>query len=248
MIRKIAPTRGLMILILLALALALVACERPLQPDAAATAEAQPTVDPVQPTIPPPATVEVPPVDLPPDAEDGTGTEGEPVDEGTTTEGETPAAEEGAGEETGAEPAGDGTYTVQAGDTLYSIATSYGLTVDEMATANNLANPDVLEVGQVLVIPGAGSGDETAGDTGDTGDTGDEGEAGVTPEQEYTIQPGDTLGRIGQRFGFTPEELAAYNNMAVTDTIYVGDTILIPPSDFSLPDEGDTGDEGDSSG
>jgi LysM repeat protein len=45
-------------------------------------------------------------------------------------------------------------YVVKEGDTLSSIAQAYGVTVQEIVEANGLANPDVLNVGQELVIPG----------------------------------------------------------------------------------------------
>ena len=44
-------------------------------------------------------------------------------------------------------------YTVQAGDTLYSIAAKFGSTVEAIAAANKITNPDVISVGQQLVIP-----------------------------------------------------------------------------------------------
>ncbi len=44
-------------------------------------------------------------------------------------------------------------YVVQRGDTLVDIAERYGVTVAEIIQANNLENPDVLNVGQELIIP-----------------------------------------------------------------------------------------------
>ena len=45
------------------------------------------------------------------------------------------------------------TYTVQAGDTLSAIAARFGTTVDAIAAANDITDPDVIGVGQVLKIP-----------------------------------------------------------------------------------------------
>ena len=44
-------------------------------------------------------------------------------------------------------------YIVQRGDTLFIIATRYGTTVDKLAAINGISNPDVIEVGQVILIP-----------------------------------------------------------------------------------------------
>lgn len=51
-------------------------------------------------------------------------------------------------------PPDTGLYAVQAGDTLFSIAEKYGLTLEELLNANDLPNASVLEVGQLLTIPG----------------------------------------------------------------------------------------------
>jgi LasA protease len=50
-------------------------------------------------------------------------------------------------------------YTVQAGDTLMIIASRYGVTVEQIVETNALANPDYLEIGQVLEIPAPPPGD-----------------------------------------------------------------------------------------
>jgi LysM repeat protein len=53
---------------------------------------------------------------------------------------------------------GAGTYTVQRGDTLSAIATTYGTTVQAIVAANPGLNPSVLQVGQQLVLPGSTQG------------------------------------------------------------------------------------------
>jgi LysM repeat protein len=50
-------------------------------------------------------------------------------------------------------PAGQTTYRVQPGDTLMSIASRYNTTIQAIVNANNLSNPDMLSIGQTLIIP-----------------------------------------------------------------------------------------------
>lgn len=45
-------------------------------------------------------------------------------------------------------------HIVAAGDTLYGIAQTYGVSLDALIAANTLENPDVLEIGQVIQLPG----------------------------------------------------------------------------------------------
>ncbi len=53
------------------------------------------------------------------------------------------------------EPAVATVHTVAPAETLGEIVKQYGVTVDQVATANKLADPGSLRVGQVLIIPGA---------------------------------------------------------------------------------------------
>jgi cell wall-associated NlpC family hydrolase len=54
-----------------------------------------------------------------------------------------------------APPSVSGTYTVRPGDTLWSIATRFGLTVSALATINDIPNPNLIYAGQVLRLRGA---------------------------------------------------------------------------------------------
>ncbi|MCE2525069.1 MAG: LysM peptidoglycan-binding domain-containing protein [Acidimicrobiia bacterium] len=47
-------------------------------------------------------------------------------------------------------------YTVQQGDTLFSIATQFGVSVDDLIAANNIDNPDIIYVDDTLTIPPPG--------------------------------------------------------------------------------------------
>lgn len=111
---------------------------------------------------------------------------------------------------------GSTTYTVQAGDTLAAIARRFNTTVEELVRLNNIANPNVLSLGQQLIVPAAGS---TAPATGDT----PSGQG-----QTYVVQSGDTLLGIARRFGVTMAQLQEANNIANPDRIYPGQVLVIP--------------------
>lgn len=53
-------------------------------------------------------------------------------------------------------PEATGEYMIQPGDTLGAIASLYNTTIETILAANNLENPNALEVGQVIIVPGGG--------------------------------------------------------------------------------------------
>lgn len=110
------------------------------------------------------------------------------------------------------------TYTVQPGDTLFSIALSFGLTVEELAQANQITDPSTIYAGQVLIIPSAGGGAATAAPAST--------QAG---QRTYVVQEGDNCFRIALSFNLTCEQLAAANSLTPPDyTVYPGQVLVIP--------------------
>lgn len=110
------------------------------------------------------------------------------------------------------------TYTVKAGDTLTSIATRYNTTVAMLQQLNGLGTSDLIQVGQVLKLPGAPNPSVSAGAG-----------SGAT---YYVIQPGDSLYRIALRYGTTQRDLANYNQIANPDLISVGQALAIPVNSY----------------
>ncbi|MCI9434838.1 MAG: LysM peptidoglycan-binding domain-containing protein [Bacilli bacterium] len=100
-------------------------------------------------------------------------------------------------------------YIVKSGDSLWSIAKKYGVTVNELKNANNLTT-NTLSIGQRLKIPVKSSTD--------------------TDQKNYinyTVKSGDSLYSIAQKNNLTVQELKSYNNLT-SDVLQIGQTIRIP--------------------
>lgn len=96
-------------------------------------------------------------------------------------------------------------YVVKSGDTVHQIARRYFTPADDIIFANQLQNPDVLSVGQALVIP--------------------------SRETRRAVGQGDTLYSMARRYGVSLQRLMAANpQIANPNRIYPGQTVVIPAS------------------
>ncbi len=101
------------------------------------------------------------------------------------------------------------TYTVQKGDTLYQIASKFNTTVDQIKKINNLTSNN-LSIGQVLTIPKTNNNQTQNNIT-------------------YTVQKGDSLYQIANKFNTTVEAIKKANNLA-TNTLQINQKLTIPVS------------------
>ncbi len=108
-----------------------------------------------------------------------------------------------------AAPAGERTHVVQPGENLFRISLHYGLTYQTVAAANGIINPDLIYVGQRLIIPAEGTTEPTG-------------------EKVHVVQPGENLFRIALRYGVTVEALAVANDISNVNLIYPGQRLVIP--------------------
>ncbi|MGQ9490309.1 MAG: LysM peptidoglycan-binding domain-containing protein [Anaerolineae bacterium] len=123
-------------------------------------------------------------------------------------------------------------YTVQASDTLDKIARTHGVSASALIAANNITNPNLIWVGQRLLIPTtAGSTPQPLPPT-----------PSATPKPisaapvVHVVQAGETLSQIAQRYSTTVAALVAANGLGSTDLIRVGMRLTIPKA--SSPSQG----------
>lgn len=115
---------------------------------------------------------------------------------------------------------GSGTvHYVTFGETLYSIAMQYGVSANAILQINGLANPDLIYVGQPLVIPGVLGGP-----------------GGYAPEPKaygcanfHIVSAGETLSGIAYSYGVSLQELLNHNYLYNSNVVYVGQQICLPP-------------------
>src|SRR5574341_2411998 len=105
-------------------------------------------------------------------------------------------------------------YVVQPGDTLPSIARRYGLGAADLAKANGLINPNLIYVGQSLVIPTTASAANSA----------------RTPAAHrlYIVRPDDTLFTLALKYGVTPQSLINTNQLNRVGLLVAGQELIIP--------------------
>ncbi len=90
---------------------------------------------------------------------------------------------------------------VASGDTVYSIARRYGVTMRDVIDANSLEAPFVLEIGQSLRLP---------------------------PPRLYAVSPGDTIFSISQRFGVDMRTLVSMNGLEAPYQVTAGQALKMP--------------------
>ena len=103
-------------------------------------------------------------------------------------------------------------YTVEEGDSAWSIAIRFGVSLDDLYEANGWASDEnpVLQIGQRIAIPADRDDDEAA--TSETDESGEE----VSEETTYIVQSGDNPYLIAHRFGIGTLALLEFNGVSAT--------------------------------
>ncbi len=102
-------------------------------------------------------------------------------------------------------------YEIKAGDTFFSIARFFNISVDDLREANPAVNPETLQVGQIICIPVA-----TPPVTCPTG------------SRSYTIQKGDTFYSLAQKYNTTVQKLRQLNPGINPEALLIEQKICVP--------------------
>ena len=116
-----------------------------------------------------------------------------------------------------------GTYTVQAGDTLYSIARRSGMSLNTLLSINGLSQSSVIRPGQTLSVSGSASQTTATPVSYQTTAT-------STGNGTYTVKAGDTLYRIAYNHGISLTTLLSINGLSETSTIRPGQQLVVSGS------------------
>jgi murein DD-endopeptidase MepM/ murein hydrolase activator NlpD len=107
------------------------------------------------------------------------------------------------------------TYLVQQGDTLGSIALQFGVDINELQSINQIADPNALDIGQRLTIPGL------------------EGIAGLLTSQ--TISFGDSLMTLTRAYQLEQDALITLNRLSSPTELIAGAKFIIPINEGEDP-------------
>jgi murein DD-endopeptidase MepM/ murein hydrolase activator NlpD len=106
-------------------------------------------------------------------------------------------------------------YLVQAGDSLWSVAARFGVSMQELLKANNISDPEQLIAGMQLVMPGL------------------EGINGLISTRD--VRFGETLESMSRDYGLSRQILARINRLVSPGELYAGSRVIVPAQDEDLP-------------
>ncbi len=127
-------------------------------------------------------------------------------------------------------PASSGGVTVQPGQTMYSLARANGLSVSQLARANNIRAPYTLAVGQRLQVPGASNPVSPRPTVAFANAPAPRAhvQSGSGSNGMHVVRPGETLYSLGRTYQMRPHKIATYNSLSMNQGLSIGQRVKIP--------------------
>jgi LysM repeat protein len=119
------------------------------------------------------------------------------------------------------------TYVVQPGENLFRIALNFGVDVTMLAQANGITNAAQIYAGQTLVIPSGASFPlpQNPAAPAPVVNT-----APADNPTYYTVQPGEHLVNIAEKFGLSADQLIQLNSLTNPNLIFSGQQLIVSPN------------------
>ncbi|MDR2079796.1 MAG: LysM peptidoglycan-binding domain-containing protein [Treponema sp.] len=123
-------------------------------------------------------------------------------------------------------PAEETVYVIQRGDTIYSLARTYKVKVQDILNLNGIDDAGIIRIGQRIRIPGT-SGEVSRGTV-----------SAASQEQtlvDHRVIRGETLYGIARQYGVSLQTLLGANNLSENYNLKAGDLLHIPQAGSPIP-------------
>lgn len=123
----------------------------------------------------------------------------------------------------------DITHVVVRGDTLRRIASTYGAPISLLVETNKISNPDLIRIGQNILVPAEAS---SGGADGGSSSKGSKSDGGLRSGRFHVVKGGEKLETIAANHGVTADQIAKANGI-INAIIYRGTRLFLDGPSFT---------------
>ncbi|MCY3051882.1 LysM peptidoglycan-binding domain-containing protein [Aerococcus urinae] len=129
-------------------------------------------------------------------------------------------------------------YTVQSGDSLWRISHKYGVSIQDLMTWNKLGSDYMLHPGDKLVVQAPAKAERPSEKPAEDEKPTQTTKPAESPSSSYTVQSGDSLWRISNKYGVSIQDLMTWNKLGTNYMLHPGDKLVVKaPAKAETPAE-----------